>query len=958
MKTVSVSAEVEDDILTMIKSDGSKQLVGRLSGYSDSELVNPTIDENGFLITYGPERNVTLKIKFKPTASRIETTTQVKGFGTYEDSTDKDFLSERMESGGDLLGMTNGEKYLYVRDRPLMTREGVTAYRNGVTCSISSATTTYPYVLSETNSTNVSIYSAEHHATWIFPQPIKLAGFVLFSYHNTYLNEIYVEVTDDGVNWYELGNFRPGYNGRLADPDKINFTLDADGNADGIHFLENVVVRGLRVTPRYGNIYLIKFSPFVNVTDFMTVTNHNYKEISIDENIFSLNETNSDISISYADVNSTPTDLGNCKSDARRISFKFNKGQVLNTISAIIFDQLNEFAPGKSALFEYSNFRGRITLEPGDYLIDLNLEIVFSNDFRKSNEDEPAYWLMSIPTALAIEDVSSGELLTDVRYTYSRSSSQLTNFVDKITSPGQNSNTITNMLLTHSKTTSYTTLNYRGTMDLQYDLKEELALTGFVTRNPLRYNGFTHIEVHGINSTGEEEMLYPKTARNTATNAIEKVTFENEKKYLSYKVKFYTPNSNNGILHCLPLFLDENEEPVRLSKTFELSLKEATTIAVRPIINSSATADRGTLDIYKLNYGAFDTFTMIKDFQLPIAKYEELTEQFTGEVRKYNTYINMNEEDLAESTGFSRFLLNHEYPLYIELFKDTVIWREPDVNNRIYNMRNIDMYKLEDGEFVDKSDDIFIEGYSPIPGLSLYDGISQYSKVDTAPTVTTNDSNKNINYLVSPESSTYRWFSKSQDAKVTFLIVYDEPIEVNGFYEQSPDKTFEHLGKMSDNVSVSYYDVEKGFVDVGKISKDEVSLDGSRRTWKESITNSDGEIILAADISEEDRIWDEKLRFYPLDSTVTSDRFLFTLEGFQGNPLAVSKLGVFLADDYSKTSQVLNFNDLTNLAGEQVGKIMPMTNILTPGIYKFDAAQGMNYRVEKRWFLEQVLNED
>ena len=956
MSSYPVAANVSDDVLTLTHNDGTEKDVGRLSGYSDSELIDPIIKDDGYFNWYSPARELLGNVFIRPSISTIDTISTVQGIGLFEGSFKTDSLTELYLTPG--MAIFLDKLLIPVTATKKLQNNDETVFLNEVRATVEAASG-YAYSAVTENTGLITLSEDEHYLEYEFPLLTTIDSFMVLEYTTRYgATKCFIEYSDDRKNWKSTEQFSMGYQNRQYRFTSLTTVVDENATTEEtleelgiVSFDEPISAKYIRLkkAPEERSIAISVFYPLINVEERKLVRLHKYEDLNVDPDSFTIIETENSVSLLPLAGTDTTYDLSNSKSLERRLSLKDDTEYGDAIFPYIPFREKNEFVPGVSSTLEYTYFNGGITLNAGSYLIDLEIETYSFSFFSKSPTPESVTNTQGVRQGrINLTDVVRNTALTEGYFYYNRALVPTFDWIETITSNTVlNATRLKDILLSLNASPSGSSELIATTMEpliIIYNLKEVTSLSGFYLHSAYSYTSGNNITVEGTNDLESDvwEMVYEKTDLKRTRNTLSQVWFDTPGNYKHYKVTF--PRTTgiggyDGYCRVVPIKNVSGDYKKTMRINWELVLSGKTTIGVEITKDSSGAKVRHRqLDIYKVSGKSLSELYRIDSFDKPVSTYKMISQ--TSSVPNINLSKEEGDE-LSTQTGFFSFSDTSEMTIY---FPGPVrLWRQGS-ERYVDNVYALDMFTVSD-KIEDVSHLQHMPGFPTIDGLVIHDGTGPYSDREYPNYSSVISAAAPNPYLLGRLEIDTTWATyddEGNDIEVTLL--FNEEKQINGMYEtlvtEFPLSRALPTGSPK-NVTAYYQDLETDeWIHIGGIDEQyKVSLDGTARSG-------------AADYESSYRVVsDGKRRYYALDETVTAKKFKFVLQnGISGRALAMKELGLCLIPEGMDSSL---FPDNSQLAA-QVNDILPFTDVIPGGTYTIKNRIPYLSRVDRQWFIEAI----
>tara|TARA_Y100001956_G_scaffold82973_1_gene107673 strand:- start:73144 stop:75945 length:2802 start_codon:yes stop_codon:yes gene_type:complete len=367
-----------DDKLHVTYSDGSTINKGLIPGYADKEVVNPYIDDKGYLKWFYPDEtehgNFLVRVD---TEVKIEIA-PVNTFGLYEgmSRTDLSDTYRTMKQGNVLLEDTYTPLVLsrYHPDITSGTREYVDGNGNKLTCSEPSTNASYGmYNLADFTTNQRHYFSqglANAYYQWEFKDTAYLTGAVACLWYSE-TSPWKFEYSTDGINWTLIEEKPLPYDGnRAGDPLFIQGKLTDDIMGCGYyhHFPKPITCKFLRLTAPFAgrsNVWR-GIQIFVPITNLRNIAvSMEYSNVYFDIDSFSTLESADQIFLSE-NLKERDSNAENAITTESRMVLEVTDDRVSKYMEPIVFDKrVTNTIQGASDLF------GGLILPEGNYFARL-----------------------------------------------------------------------------------------------------------------------------------------------------------------------------------------------------------------------------------------------------------------------------------------------------------------------------------------------------------------------------------------------------------------------------------------------------------------------------------------------------------------------------------------------------------------------------------------------------------
>lgn len=367
-----------DDKLHVTYSDGSTINKGLIPGYADKEVVNPYIDDKGYLKWFYPDEtehgNFLVRVD---TEVKIEIAS-VNTFGLYEgmSRTDLSDTYRTMKQSNILLEDTYSPLVLsrYHPDITSGTREYVDGNGNKLTCSEPTTNASYGMYQLTDFTTNARHYFsqglADAYYQWEFKDAAYLTGLVASLWYSETAPWKF-EYSNDGINWTLIDEQPLKYDGnRFGSPESVENALRNDIMGCGYyhHFPNPVTCKFLRLTAPFAgrsNVWR-GIQIFVPITNLRNVAvSMEYSNVYFDIDSFSTLESADQIFLSE-NLKERDSNAENAITTESRMVLEITDDKISKYMEPIVFDKkLTNTIQGASNLF------GGLILPEGNYFARL-----------------------------------------------------------------------------------------------------------------------------------------------------------------------------------------------------------------------------------------------------------------------------------------------------------------------------------------------------------------------------------------------------------------------------------------------------------------------------------------------------------------------------------------------------------------------------------------------------------
>lgn len=938
IKNYPVSVRVEDDQLFLKGVDGSESNSGRLSGYSDSELIKPTINADGTFEWFDPALNPQGKVFVKPEKRNVQIYNPVSAMGIYAGKFEYDFVSDRLM---DYEYKMEKDNFLFYFSRVTNFNAGKSELELDITVSTNVSGNVYPGYLFQENNNGFVLYqegngTGTYYFNMDFPYPVSMDGlFIVSSSSGQNGREIRIETSLDMISWTEQGIFKSQHNGKYRYNDYI-FDEDAEVNdRDNLFFFENTVrAKFVRLSVVDTSVTLKLFSPFKDTRSLEKITLHKYDDVNIDPNSFTLTETEDSISLST--VEQSESNELELPRDSRTLEKAiFLKGTVVQNLKKnkiVRFDEDKEFAPGVSATIPYSNLGGGITLEAGNYEIEIDMEL-YGNDYRQFygeifniSSQTIGFMFTDAISNKQLSETQAGRIgayepiLDDIEYTYS---DNITRGVDDP------------LGTIESFSTSWPYAMRTATeAEVMIAVPANKTVGSFtIVQGTDSYN-FRSMTFFGLEDDESWTEIEKFDTNGFSKNTVNELKLPSPSSYRKYKVVLepLVVNRYSYVCRIIPEFLEaSNVIKPRFKMITQLALSGKTTLVFKHASGAPTTVYNRTMEIYKLGEASLSETYEDEFWDKPLSQF-----------KIYESDVKFN--CLNNPIG---------YPSYLEMSLDkgdtfSIYFPGPV---KLYR-RGVEANKEEGAPFKitassSEREDVSYLNYSPYSlehdGLTLFDGSGQNPVNPRTQSVT--DSSPSHMLVRDVYNNLYDYVtSNPEDESVTVTVTYNDEITVNGIKERLVDEYKKvndvYTGSPKDIVVEALNLETDTWEEVGKIDEQyKMSLDGTPRS---GAGNYDGTTRI---------LGDGKTRFYPLDRTVTSTTFRFTIHTSAiGRVTALRTLSVV---HYEEDYDFSTYSD-SYLQYARWNEVIQFSDVMPAGTYIFEAT---GKRTDSEWYIESATGE-
>ena len=933
--SIPVSVRGENDQLYYTLSNGKEVNVGRLSGYADRELIKPTIDSAGYLNWYDPALILEGSVFVKPKIQNLQLIDSVNTFGLYAGAEESDFINGFLASypgvkirGNDIFYHTN----VITKSIHHGTFDG------GITTTDTDTRNSYPYVLFLEDNSPFTFYNQPPSTvtTWMveYPTVVTIDGFFHISNSGSYDGKLMkMEFSSDGVTWFGEFEFEVYYSSAY----RIQFFDTQDGWEKHLtRFDEPVRAKYIRLTGVDPIVGLKRFAPFKDMRTVEKVISHKYNDISLDPNSFMIDETQDKITLKRvpAPTGTERPVIENNRTLERSVHLTSSNIQNTFNDNLIKFDQVKEIAPGIESTIPYLNILGGITLEAGNYELEVDMSLV-AFDYRVAYGQ--AVSMGNKYVGFAFFDAISNEQLTEsqmavVKPFFGDLSGLTHEYSDKMyhyQEPLLNNENFTGRW-------PYLARNFNdGYFNMTMESPREI--TGFSWMNSNEHPAYNTVTVSGSDDGEIWTVLKTFNTLGTAAGVFLSLDFDSPVSYAKYRFDLvpYRDGAYSAVAKCYPNYTAPKESVMPTFKMrTQLALSGRTTITLKQpvkVASNSPIVSERSLKIFKLGPTSLAETYMADFWPRPLSTFK-----LTDSTALFNCF---NHPEGSEDHKDLDLGVNARFTIYfpgpVKLYR----------RGKLEDLKKVAPYSIT--ALSAESEDVSHLNFPPVqianPGIIIYDEIDP----DTPRQKTYSASDGSLIYYAIKDlyDNVHRYSTKDETLETLVVsISYYEPITVNAIKERLaakvPETTDAVTGAPKDVVLEFFNTVTQAWEVAGRIDEQyKESLDGSYRSG-------------AADY-QGTRVFqgDGKTRFYALDEPVTATEFRFLVQtSYPGRYISFESLAVaFHEPDYDFDTYRDAFKEY-----QRYDEILPFTDTIPAGTYVFKPT---GLRQDTEWYIEAVLGE-
>lgn len=412
----------QNDRMMVTYSDGNVVDKGLIPGYADKELVNPYIDDRGYLKWFYPDETEHGGYLVRVDTDVEIVTSQVTNYGLFSGSsrTDLNDTYRTFKQAKLLLEDT----YLPIclqRYWPDITT-GNEVYRDGngnrLTTSHPINSASYSMISLTDFTTNARHYFPNNndyaYYQWEFADAQVICGVVASLWYSEEMPWEF-EISNDGINWYFVKESVVKFDdNRFSDPTVIENTLASGMENSGYYvpFDKPVTAKYLRmIAPQEGRTNRWRGAQiFVPITNLRNVSFFlNYDEIYFDFNSFEVIESTDEVFVKE-NLEEKESNAKNVESSESLFVGKVTQDNVVNYAEPVVFDTVSNTVQGLSNRF------GGLILDPDIYearisgLPKLNLD---NNNIALKGDDQ---YSKHYGVALGVVDESTGLVISEIKF--------------------------------------------------------------------------------------------------------------------------------------------------------------------------------------------------------------------------------------------------------------------------------------------------------------------------------------------------------------------------------------------------------------------------------------------------------------------------------------------------------------------------------------------------------------
>lgn len=923
MKPHPTDVTVDGDSLSLTLSDNSVFDVGRMSGYSDNELVNPIINDDGYFQWFNPELDLIGETLIKQNITVDHVVSTVKQLGFYEGTEDVGFLKNRLFPNNSFV--LNGE-YVGLIDAVKYDERMEIETESGVRCFVSdldSGPDRLANIFNENGHFGIHVGTSTGAFVQIeFPSPVNVDGIVIArntSYGTRVKREVMTSL--DGVNWDEtivvdaLLKNDTKFSDFVLDPN-----LEEEDAEEGVLFFETprnckfIKIKNPDNQTSYNTLNYVM--PFSNIKEVVNLRNHKYTDIQLDDEVFDLVETEEslELSLKQIDINH---DISNSKSLERQLCLQGSETQLIKYESTLTFPEPLEFAPGVSSTISYSYIAGAIELEAGTYELELELEH-YSYDYRIIDKDGNNHQIRTWLNIGVLDPIQRYELCPRqvlVSTPFELDANQIEITIDNMYTTYD-----VNFLLLNSNPTTATTIHSKKSNDsyleIFFNYKELLSHDGFVVQLGYNNTGARFIDIEYSNDSGSTWIpLISNYETGGVNSSWVEILFDNPVIATNFKIiaKLVKEGVYTSSVHCnlgrlLPIFTKDENLPVKKSVlNFSFYLGSKSNIMLDAITDSESLIRDRKLKINKISDGG-----IAEVYKVPEVEHTVLDPL----ILKDDTNSDCINKPGGTATALD-FSTGEELAV---TFPSAVKLNRIGLSTKLGNIGDFKLEKLE-GDYIDKSDLLF-NPILPDPEESIIE-YNYSGPVEFTPGISAHI--YNLKNIFDGRNDTYMYTSSTGNR--TVYLDYSENITPDGWFYTLNAGSFMFAGRW--NSHPLDYLVE--------------CWNDSSGTWEEI-----SHLELTEDgVNQQPKEADAIRRFIKFPIKPTSNKFKITLSiGLPSKQVAsLRELGLYSNPNNVDLSTFKNTNEYFDLGNE----IRPFSNVIPAGTYRFTA---LAPRTDSAWYIE------